>query len=298
MFRKSLMICSSLAFAVSVAAGDTPPARAKLSAAEIVDKNVAARGGLQAWRAVQTLSLSGKLGAGGNQRATLPVPMPGGRKSGQRTMSATPRAVEEVQLPFVMELARPGKMRFELEFNGQTAVQVYDGANGWKLRPFLGRNVVEAYTPDEMKTASMQADVDGPLVDYAAKGTAIELEGMEKVEDRDTYKVKLTPKNRGALHVWIDAQTFLEAKIEGQPRRLDGADHPVEVYFRDYRLVNGLQIPFVLETRVLPVAKTALGFKDPSVPPEKVLIDKVVVNAKLDESRFAKPQIGVSSNAN
>jgi hypothetical protein len=213
-------------------------------------------------------------------------------------MPSASRPVEEVQLPFVMELARPGKMRFELEFNGQTAIQVFDGANGWKLRPFLGRRVVEPYTADEMKAASMQADLDGPLVDYAAKGTLIDLDGMEKVEGRDTYKVKLTMKNRGPIHVWIDAQTFLEAKIEGQPRRLDGADHPVEVYFRDYRPVNGLQIPFVLETRVLPVAKTALGFKDTPVPPEKVTIEKVVVNAKLDESRFAKPQIGVSSNAN
>src|SRR5438034_4833398 len=35
-----------------------------LSAAQIVDKHVAARGGLQAWRAVQTLSVAGKLEAG------------------------------------------------------------------------------------------------------------------------------------------------------------------------------------------------------------------------------------------
>jgi hypothetical protein len=298
MFRKSLLICSSLAFAISLTAGDAPPAGAKLSAAEIVDKNVAARGGLQAWRAVQTISMSGKLGAGGNQRGALPVPAPAGRKSGPRATPLAQRPVEEVQLPFVMELARPGKMRFELEFNGQTAIQVFDGANGWKLRPFLGRRVVEPYTTEEMKVATMQADLDGPLVDYAAKGTVIELDGMEKVEDRDTYKVKLTMKNRQAIHVWIDAQTFLEAKIEGQPRRLDGVDHPVEVYLRDYRPVNGLQIPFVLETRVLQVGKTALGLKDPPVPPEKVIIEKAVVNPKLDESRFAKPQIGVSSNAN
>ena len=42
-------------------------------------------------------------------------------------------------LPFIMELKRPRKMRFELQFKGQTAVQVFDGANGWKLRPFLNR---------------------------------------------------------------------------------------------------------------------------------------------------------------
>ena len=116
-----------------------------------------------------------------------------------------------------MELKRPRKMRFELQFNGQTAVQVFDGANGWKLRPFLNRRVVEPFTTEEMKAASLQPDLGGPLVDYAAKGTHIELAGMEKVEDRDTYKLKLTLKNGQAVHVWIDAQTFLESKIEGQP---------------------------------------------------------------------------------
>jgi outer membrane lipoprotein-sorting protein len=196
-----------------------------------------------------------------------------------------------------MELKRPRKMRFELQFSGQTQIQVFDGANGWKLRPYLNRREVEPYTPDEMKIASTQADLDGPLVDYAAKGTRVELAGMEKVEDRDAYKVKLTMKDGQAIHVWIDAQTFLETKIEGQPRRLDGTDHPVEVYFRDYRLVSGLQIPYVLETRVLPVAQTAMGLKDPPVPAEKTFIGKVVVNPKLDESLFSKPEIGVASNA-
>ena len=300
MFRQSLAICISLACANLLAvAQDTPRSRVKLSAADIADKNVAARGGLQAWRAVQTMSLAGKLGAGGNQRAALPVPNPGpggaGRRSSRQTLASRP--AEEVQLPFVMELQRPRKMRFELQFNGQTAIQVFDGATGWKLRPFLNRRVVEPYTAEEMKTASMQADLDGPLVDYAAKGTRVELAGMEKVEDRDTYKLKLTMKDGQAIHVWIDAQTFLEAKIEGQPRRLDGTYHPVEVYFRDYRPVNGLQIPFVLETKVLPVAQTALGLKDPPVPAEKTIIDTVVVNPKLDESLFSKPQIEVASNA-
>jgi hypothetical protein len=242
---------------------------------------------------VQTMSLEGKLGAGGNQRAALPVPG-ASRKPGRQAMA--PRPVEEVQLPFVMELKRPRKMRFELQFNGQTGLQVFDGSNGWKLRPFLNRRVVEPYTAEELKMSSLQADLDGPLVDYAAKGTRIELAGMEKVEDRDTYKLKLTMKSGDSIHVWIDALTFLEAKMEGQPRRLDGVDHPVEVYFRDYRPVSGLQIPFLLETKVLPVGKTALGVKDPPVPSEKTIVEKVVVNPKLEESLFSKPEITVASN--
>jgi hypothetical protein len=299
MIRKSLVIfvvCITLTLAISfVTAAEIPLSGAALSAAAIADKNVVARGGLQAWRAVQAISFAGKMGAGGNQRATLAVPIPGPHSSAQ-TLST--RSAEEAQLPFVMELKRPRKMRFELQFGGQTAIQVFDGTNGWKLRPFLNRRVVEPFTEDEMKVAATQAELDGPLVDYAAKGTRIELDGMEKVEGRDTYKLKLNTKDGRGIHVWIDAQTFLEAKIDGQPRRLDGTDHPVEVYYRDYRPVNGLQIPFTLETRVLPVAKTALGLRDTPVPPEQIMIDKVLVNPTFNESLFSKPDAEVVANPN
>ena len=276
-----------------VVAADTPSARTPLSAAQIVDRNVAARGGLQAWRAVQTLSFTGKMGVGGNQRPTLAVPNTAAVR--QPNLVTPKRLTEEVQLPFVMELKRPRKVRVELQFNGQTAIQVFDGSNGWKLRPFLNRREVEEFTADELKIASRQQDLDGPLVDYAAKGTQIELVGMEKVEDRDAYKLKLTMKNGEAVHVWIDAATFLEAKMEGQPRRLDGTDHPVELYFRDYRAESGLQIPHVLETRVLPVTKTALGLRDTPVPQEKLFIEKVTVNPNLDESLFSKAAIEVAA---
>jgi hypothetical protein len=299
MLRKMFVMSFTLACAFSIAeAADTPSARTNLSAADIVSKNVQARGGLQAWRSVQTLSWSGKLGAGGNQRRTLPIPVPA-KQTGK--LPVPPRPVEEVQLPFSMEMQRSRKMRFELQFNGQTAVQVYDGTNGWKVRPFLNRNEVESYTPEELKTASLQTDIDGPLVDYTAKGTQIDIDGAEKVDNRDTYKLKLTLKDGRTLHVWIDATTFLEAKIEGVPRRLDGQDHPVEIYYRDYRAVSGLQIPFVLETRVLPVAKQAKGFPGAvnagQIPVEKIVIEKVEVNPKLDASVFSKPSIGGAASS-
>jgi hypothetical protein len=295
MLRNFLAVCICLTFAVSSAAvaGAAAAEAVSLTAAQIVDKNVAARGGLQAWRAIQTLSFQGKLGVGGNQRATLSVPMPDQQAVGQFLPR---RPAEEARLPFLMELKRGRKERFELQFNGKTAVQVYDGTNGWKLRPFLNRMEVESYTAEELKSASMQADLDGPLVDYVAKGSHIELDSLEKVQGRDTYKLKLTLKSGQALHVWVDAETFLESKIDGQPRRMDGTEHPVEVYFRDYRQVNGLVIPFVFETKVLPVAKTATGFNDTPVPVEKIALDNVVVNPKLDDSLFVKPTVAAAGN--
>ena len=146
-------------------------------------------------------------------------------------------------------------------------------------------------------SAYIRADLDGPLVDYAAKGSKVELDGVEAVEGRDTYKIKLTMKDGRAIHVWIDAQTFLDTKIEGQPRILDGVYHPVEIYFRDYRKVNDLEIPFTLETKVLPVGKTANGFKDTPVPAEKIIVENVVINPKLDDAQFTKAQVELAANS-
>ena len=260
-----------------------PETRIKLSAAQIVEKNAAARGGLEAWRSVQTVSLMGKMEAGGNNRPTMPVP---GVKAGRQMPRSRP--AEQAQLPFIMELKRPNKVRVELQFNGQTALQVFDGSNGWKVRPFLNRREVEPYTAEEMKAASTQAELDGYLIDYATKGTKIDLAGMEKVEDRDTYKLELTLKTGQKIHAWIDAETFLEAKIEGTPRRLDGKYHPVEIYFRDFRSINGIVFPYLLETRV---DDAMPGMKNPPMIAEKIYIEKVTVNSKLDDALFTKPQI-------
>ena len=288
MLRK-MMLSVALMSAASAALGvDTSHSSANLSAAQIAEKSIQARGGLQAWRGVQAISFEGKMGAGGNRQTPLPVTLP---EAKMKKLPVPARLLEEAQLPFKMLVRRPRQVRIELQFNGQTAVQVFDGAQGWKTRPFLNRHDVEPFTADELKAASMQPELDGPLVDYAAKGTHIALDGMEKVEGRDTYKLALTAKGGEIIHLWIDAQTFLETKIEGQPRRLDGKLHTVEVYYRDYRQVSGLQIPFVLETKVLPVADAKAKVKEPTVQAEKITIEKVAVNPKLEASLFSRPEV-------
>ena len=107
--------------------------------------------------------------SGGNRRPTIPIP--GTRMSPEVKVN---RPAEQAELPFVMELGRGRKQRLEIQFNGQTAVQVYDGAQGWKLRPFLNRHDVEKFTPEELKAAAQQSDLDGYLIDYAAKGSKVE----------------------------------------------------------------------------------------------------------------------------
>lgn len=269
-----LVVFTSLPLLLAASDLQAKAPSANLSVAEIVDRNVAARGGVAAWRTLQTLEMKGKLEAGGNDRAGISVP-------GVRKDAAMPpaRPAQQVQLPFVMDLARGRKSRLEIEFNGQTAVQVYNGTQGWKLRPFLNRHEVENYSADELKTASQNADVDGYLIDYSVKGEKIEVENVEPVEGHDAYKLKVTDKTGHVHYVWVDAGSFLEVKVEGTPRRLDGKMHAVAIYLRDYRPVNGLTMPHLLETRVE-------GVRDI----ERIRIESIVSNPELDESKFAMPR--------
>ena len=256
------------------------------SAAEpIAEKNAAARGGLSAWRKVKTMSMSGNLDAG-KPRDPVKLAMsylrPKSELQAERKALASGRATEaakQVQVPFVMELERPRKMRVEITFQGQTAVQVFDGSKGWKLRPFLGRREVEPFNAEEMRQAAQQTELDGLLIDHGAKGNRLELVGTEKLEGRDNYKLKVTTADGQVRHVWVDAETFLETRVEGS-RRLDGKIRPVWTTFRDYRSVDGLMIPHVLETTV-----------DGTNGAEQIRVERVVVNPKLGDARFAKPEV-------
>jgi outer membrane lipoprotein-sorting protein len=191
--------------------------------------------------------------------------------------AAKVKADQQVQLPFRLEMKRPHKSRLEIDFAGKTAVQVYDGKNGWKLRPFLNRNDVEPFTVEEARSESEKAELEGPLVDYAARGTKVELAGMEPVAGRSAYKLKLTMKGGDTQFTWIDSQSFLDVKIEGIPRSMDGKMHRVWVLQRDFRSVQGLTIPFVCETVVEGYPQT-----------HAVTLESATVNRTLDDSRFTK----------
>jgi outer membrane lipoprotein-sorting protein len=283
MFRKTLLFLLIL----SLTSFSTIPAsaQAKLTAAQVVEKNIAARGGAQAWRGVQTMSWSGKMDAGAGDS----VERSRRYAQNQGRLSPTGRVAHDkmtgdkednqVQLPFKHEMKRPNKSRTEIEFAGKTAVQVYDGSNGWKVRPFLNRNDVEAFTADEAKAESEEPGIGGYLSDYTAKGSKIDLEGMEKVEGHDAYKLKVTPKSGNVKFLWIDAQSFLDVKVSGTPRRMDGKMHNVFIYQRDFRDVQGVKVPFVFETAVE-------GYRDT----HKTVLESVAVNPKLEDSLFTKPQ--------
>jgi outer membrane lipoprotein-sorting protein len=271
----ALMISSAVVAAYTAppaantaAADPASPQLPRLTAAEIVARHVQARGGAQAWKTVQTMQLTGKMeaGRGDNDKRAEKLINANKKVTGKGNnaevalASADVENDKQIELPFKLDLQRPNRMRLELAVGSQTAVQVFDGKRGWKYRPFLNRSDAEPYTDEENKAEEARGDLDGPLINYAAKGSKVELEGTDFVEAQPAYRLKVT------------------LKMEGLPRQFDGKLRPVYVYQRDFRPVQGVVIPFVLETAVEGVADH-----------HRVLIEQGAINPKFEQALFTKP---------
>ena len=109
------------------------------------------------------------------------------------------------QASMVIERKRPGKFRAEITAQGVRAVQAWDGVTAWGIPP-MGTGEPEALPAEAASAMAAEADVDGPLVDYQAKGHQVTLLGREKLDGGDALKIEVRKKG-GAVEVhYLDAR--------------------------------------------------------------------------------------------
>lgn len=185
----------------------------------LIARNVAARGGADAWRSVSSLQLTGQMDLG-----------------------------QGMHVPYLMEQKRPGKMCLEFVFNDEKAIQCVDGKSGWKLLPFRGRMTPEPMTEVELSDMADMADIDGLLFDSAKRGHKIVLLGKESLDGRTALKLQVTLPSGGVRWVYIDEETALEIKLEAM-RMISGKERRVVTSYREWLPVEGLLIPRRQETQ-------------------------------------------------
>ena len=216
---------------------------------ELVAKNIEAKGGAEALRALQSLKLTGKLIVNEGQ----------------------------LQIDHTEIKKRPGEVRTESTLQGMTAVHAYDGKEGWRISPFQGRKDPEKMSADDAKPLIEDAEIDGPLVDWKTKGSALEYLGREDVDGTSAYKIKVVRKNGDVNFVYLDPDHFLEIRILTQRIR-HGAQEETEEDIGDYEKIGGVFIPFSIEE----------GRKgDPDK--QKTVIEKAEANVAVDDAIFKFP---------
>src|SRR5436305_4820309 len=244
MIRKTFA-CLLLAGLVSAAAGAQ-------TVDELIAKNEAARGGLDKLKAVKALRMTGKMEIG-----------------------------QGMEAPFTMEMARPKKVRMEFTLQGMTGIQAFDGQGGWMVMPFMGKKDPEPIAGDDLKNMEDQADFDGPLVDYEEEGHQVELVGKQDLEGTPAYKLKVTKKNGDISYIYLDAEQYLELKVEGKTK-MRGQEVEGETTLGNYKEVNGLIFPFSIQSK----QKGA-----PAGAGMSMTIDKIEVNPDVPSSRFEMPKV-------
>ena len=224
-----------------------------LTVTQLIERNVAARGGLEAWRAIQTMVWVGHI-----ERGNAPG----------------------TALPFVLEMMRPNKTRFEIHVQNQKFVRMFDGTHGWSLRPTgNGSPDIQPYSAEELRFVQESHGIDGPLMDYLAKGVSVTLEGLDEVEGDKAYRLSVRLPSGASHHVWIDAKSYLDIKSDREVRNALGMSGTVLVYYRNYRTIEGLKIPFLIDIGGAASKST-----------DKLIINNILLNPPLADWMFAKPK--------
>jgi outer membrane lipoprotein-sorting protein len=233
--------------AVTAALAAAPPAPTP-TVDEIVARHVAARGGSKKLQSIETLRQKGHATAGPNRTALV-----------------------------TRELKRPARSRFEFKVQGVTAVYLSDGTRGWEVSPFDGDVDPRQLSGDVVSEAAEQADIEGPFVDWKAKGHQVELAGRETVGGRETYKLKLTLKSGGVRYEYLDAKTFYLVRTDST-RQVRGRDVRIETTFGDFKKTGGVLFPRLIEV-------AAEGRPNRL----RVVVDTIELNPPLSDARFELP---------
>jgi hypothetical protein len=263
MFR-TLLAAAALVVAAASAGASTPAAHPPdavtateaTTAAEVIRRNVAARGGLDAWHKVDTMVWYGHL---------VHPDKP------------------DYHIPFVLQMQRPNHTRFEIKEHFDAFTRIYAGDHGWKVRPGNnGQPGVKAFSKEELAFSKDEFPLDGPLIDYQAKGVKANLDGLDMIDGHKAYRLSLRLASGAERKVWIDAQTNLEVRYDRPATSPLAPGKPVSTFYGGYTSVAGLQIPneITASTSAEPAQRQAA---------DRLVIDHVEVNPALDAQTFLPP---------
>jgi hypothetical protein len=183
-----------------------------------IARNVAARGGADAWEAVKSLRLAGQMDLG-----------------------------QGMHVPYVLEQKRPGKMCLEFEFDDMNATQCVDGDTGWKRLPFRGRNIPEPMTDAELREMAHSTEIGGLLFNARERGLDVEFVGEAAVNGQPATKLAVTLPSGAVRWVYVDKETGLDVKLDTR-NVVRGQERLVETYYYDWQETDGLMIPRRQET--------------------------------------------------
>jgi hypothetical protein len=180
---------------------------------EIVDKHIAAIGGKENWKKVNSMVMEGSLNVMG-------------REVGVK----------------ITQVHNKGS-RQDISVAGMSGYEITTPTGGWVFMPFQGQAKPEPIPAEAVKESLDDLDLHGNLVDYKEKGHTVELLGKEDVEGTECFKIKVNRKNSGEQTIFVDPDSYLIVRAITK-RKAMGQEVEMKSDLSDYKEVNGVKVPF------------------------------------------------------
>jgi outer membrane lipoprotein-sorting protein len=246
-----LLALAALGAVLSAPAASAQPAAAAPTAApsldSIVAKNIEAKGGEAKLKAVQSMRMTGRV------------------------------TIQGMDMNMSIMTKRPNLMRHEMVLQGRKIVQAFDGTTAWSINPMTGSEAPQELTGAQADITKDQADFDGPLLNWKAKGHTVELVGTEELGGAKAHKLKVTRKSGQVQYMYLDAVSGIDLKTTVQVPQGE-TTMTVETEMTDYRPVEGIMMPHALKTSIN------------GMPTGSIVVEKIELNVPVEEALFKMPK--------
>lgn len=187
------------------------------TADEIIQKHITAIGGADNWKKISTFKMTGSSNANGTE------------------------------IPMTITCVQGKGMRVDISINGMNNYQIFTTKNGWMYFPIQGQTKPEAMTDDMVKQAQDGLDMQGPLVDYKAKGNKVAYLGKDDVEGTECFKLKVTYPSGKETTMFIDASNYYHIRSV-EKIKANGKEMEQTVSYSNYqKLPEGIVFPMTID---------------------------------------------------
>jgi outer membrane lipoprotein-sorting protein len=209
------------------------------TADEIIAKHIEAIGGADKWKKVNSLKLEGTL------------------------------IVQGTTVNMTQTILHQKGNRQDISVMGMNGFMIIAPTSGWNFMPFNGQAAPEPMTAEDVAENQSELDVQGILIDYAAKGHSVEYLGKDDVEGTDCFKLKINLKGGKSDTYFFDAKSYLLIRTISK-QKSNGQEAEVTTNFSNYEK----------QPEGILVAKSI------GLPFGELNITKVTINPAVDENIF------------
>ncbi len=186
-------------------------------------------------------------------------------------------SMQGMEFAGVVTMMRPNMQRVDVDIQGQKLIQSYDGTDAWWLFPMQTGPTAQPM-PEEMATDFTKEQFEDDFINYKEKGHTVELIGTAEVEGAPTYEVKLTKKNGDVEYHYFDQEYFVPIMQKTEVSQGPMKGQYMETYLSDYQEVEGMMVPFFMETKA--GGQTV----------QKMTMSKVEMNPEVETTLFSRPK--------